>query len=179
MKNSNSNLYIGAALAGIGLYFLLGDANAGPTVPGTVPGTAPGTPPPPVTAPNTPPPPPAPPVTTIPVPVPQYVFVDSYNGEGIYFGVSATSSVLHGYGRERIATLTNGELVGGFTGQRSNGMIKCYMQISGRVYYYWIQESETRIVDAAGMMNLLKSGYREMRTITASLIKGFFYKKEN
>jgi hypothetical protein len=181
MKANNNSLILGAVVAGAGLYFLFnsGDSVTAPA-PGAspaLPGSKPTTPKPtPAPAPGTPPPPtPKPaPVTTTPVGEAKYVFVNSFLGEGIFYGVGNTKSSTNGYGLERIVTLKNGEFVGALTGKRANGMIQCYIGYGGKVYYYWIEEKQTIIFSKAGYEDYLKTDGYPMRSGTISLITLFF-----
>ena len=187
MKNNTNSVFLwGAALAGVGLYFLLnpntetqspgqpapGGAAPSPTKPkpgSTKPVTTPAAPTPPPVAPV--------PVTTTPVGETKYVFVDSVLGEGIFYAVSPTKSVTDGFGKERICTLKNGEFAGYRTGKKANGMIQLYVGISGKAHYYWIEEAETKTFSQAGYNDFLKMGGTTMRSGNISLIAGFYRSK--
>lgn len=165
--SDNNKIAIVAGAVGLGALVAIlngsgGAHNTDTVIPAPTPGTTPQpggnvqTRPNPTPAP-TPTPAPAPvtpPAQTKPVyrPAPtleQYVFVDSFNGEGIYAGTGSSNQLSYGYGRGRIIHLSNGCFVGKFTGKVENHMLEIWMKANykgaDREVNFWIAEDEVII----------------------------------
>jgi hypothetical protein len=72
----------------------------------------------------------------------KYVFVDSWNGEGIFQSTKSNSSLIDGNGVNRIANLPNNCLVGRFTGRSINNMLEVEMTINNLKYKVFIAPDE-------------------------------------
>lgn len=108
-----------------------------------------------------------------------YVFVDSFNGEGLYAETSPIYNSLTGNGRRYITKLSNKCYAGQWTGKKQNNMLELYMATSsGNKYNFWIAADEIRIVNKQGYDAAMSSGTGKGKT-PAELadIINFFKKK--
>ncbi|MFD3001429.1 hypothetical protein ACFS7Z_13740 [Pontibacter toksunensis] len=94
-----------------------------------------------------------------------YVFVDSWNGEGIYAETSPIYSSMTGNGRKFITMLSNKCFVGLWTGKKANKMLEIYTKTSsGSQYNFWIAADQVKILSKAGYDQAMYSGAGKGKT---------------